>query len=145
MSCTRTLRKQSDPHCNPTDPPRRRANKRRGHGSYETDRPLIFSSKGRESGEIRYYVRKRSDRETWLGVIRAAVGKDVEVLNTDEWQGYARVEVEIGIKHATVKHGQAGKGEREWARDDDGDGIREVHCNGCEGASVGLRTFLRGF
>lgn len=145
MSCTRTLGKKSDPHCNPADPPRRRANKRRGHGNYETDRPPIFSVKGRESGEIRYYVRKRSDTQTCLGVIRAAVGKDVEVLNTDEWQGYARVEVEIGIKHATVKHGQAGKGEREWARDDDGDGIREVHCNGCEGAGAGLRTFLRGF
>src|SRR5437868_7216283 len=52
---------------------------------------------------------------------------------------------EIGIKHATVRHGQAGKGKREWARDDDGDGIREVHCNGCEGAGAGLRTFLRMF
>src|SRR5947208_16800320 len=52
---------------------------------------------------------------------------------------------EIGIKHATVRHGQAGKGEREWARDDDGDGVREVHCNGCEGAGAGLRTYLRAF
>jgi transposase len=90
-------------------------------------------------------VRQRSDTETCLEVIKAAAGEKVEILNTDEWQGYARVEVEIDIKHATVRHGQAGKGEREWARDDDGDGIREVHCNGCEGAGAGLRTFLRIF
>jgi hypothetical protein len=30
-------------------------------------------------------------------------------------------------------------------RDDDGDGIREVHCNTCEGAGAGLRTYLRVF
>jgi transposase len=145
MSCTRTPGKKSTPHRDPQDPPRRRANKQRGHGNYETDRPPIFSVKGRESGEVRYEVRQRSDTETCLEVIRAAVGKQVEILNTDEWRGYARVEVTIGIKHATVRHGQAGKGEREWARDDDGDGKREVHCNGCEGAGAGLRTFLRMF
>lgn len=145
MSCTRTRGKKSDPHRDPQDPPRRRANKARGHGNYETDRPPIFSVKGRESGEIRYSVEQRSDTETCLKVIRAAVGDKVEMLNTDEWQGYARVEVEIGIAHATVRHGQAGKDEREWARDDDGDGIREVHCNGCEGAGAGLRTYLRMF
>jgi transposase len=90
-------------------------------------------------------VRQRSDTETCLEVIKGAVGKNVEILNTDEWQGYARVEVELQIKHATVRHGQAGKGEREWARGDDGDGIREVHCNGCEGGGAGLRTYLRMF
>jgi hypothetical protein len=40
--------------------------------------------------------------------------------------------------HATVNHGQ-----HEWARDDDGDGVREVHCNSCEGAGAALRSFLR--
>jgi hypothetical protein len=34
---------------------------------------------------------------------------------------------------------------KEWARDDDGDGVREVHCNSCEGAGTGLRTFLQTF
>jgi transposase len=34
---------------------------------------------------------------------------------------------------------------REWARDDDGDGQREVHCNTCEGAGAALRTYLRTF
>ena len=30
-------------------------------------------------------------------------------------------------------------------RDDDGDGIREVHCHTCEGAGTALRTYLREF
>ena len=42
--------------------------------------------------------------------------------------------------HATVRHGVP-----EWARDDDGDGHREVHCNTCEGAGATLRTYLRAF
>ncbi len=34
---------------------------------------------------------------------------------------------------------------KEYARDDDGDGIREVHCNTMEGIWTGLRNFLRPF
>jgi transposase len=36
-------------------------------------------------------------------------------------------------------------GVREWARDDNDDGQREVHCNSCEGAGAALRTYLRAF
>jgi transposase-like protein len=61
------------------------------------------------------------------------------VVNTDEWGGYARVG-ELDRSHATVNHG-----DREWARDDDGDGVREVHCNTIEGVWAGLRNFLRPF
>ena len=42
--------------------------------------------------------------------------------------------------HATVKHSK-----KEWTRDDDGDGIREVHSNTIEGTWTGLRNFLRPF
>ena len=34
---------------------------------------------------------------------------------------------------------------REWARDDDGDGVREVHSNRIEGFWLGLRNYLRPF
>ena len=34
---------------------------------------------------------------------------------------------------------------REWARDDDGDGVREAHVNGMEGRGTGLRNYLRPF
>jgi len=33
----------------------------------------------------------------------------------------------------------------EWASDDDRDGLREVHCNTCEGAGAALRNFIRTF
>ena len=36
-------------------------------------------------------------------------------------------------------------GVHEWARDTARDGIREVHCNTCEGAGAALRTYLRVF
>jgi hypothetical protein len=58
------------------------------------------------------------------------------LLCTDEWQRYRGSHP----GHATVAHGV-----REWARDDHGDGQREVHGNTCEGAGAALRTYLRAF
>ena len=94
---------------------------------------------------MRYFVHHRSDGATCVAVVRAAAQPQARVLNTDEWRGYAKVAVQTGMAHATVKHGRPGSGKREWARDDDGDGVREVHCNGCEGAGTALRTYLRVF
>jgi transposase len=61
---------------------------------------------------------------------------DSAILYTDEWQSYRGSHT----VHATVCHSV-----HEWARDDDGDGRREVHCNSCEGAGAALRTYLRAF
>ena len=47
---------------------------------------------------------------------------------------------EMGRPRATVCHAAG-----EWARDVDGDGIREVHVNTLEGLWTGLRNFLRMF
>jgi transposase len=58
---------------------------------------------------------------------------------TDEWNGYNPLNRK-GRGHATVNHNRG-----EFARDDDGDGIREVHCNTLEGIWTGLRNFLRLF
>jgi transposase-like protein len=55
---------------------------------------------------------------------------------TDEYDSYNQLK----RLRRTVCH-SAG----EWARDDDGDGIREVHCNSNEGRWTGLRNFLRPF
>lgn len=46
--------KKGIPHADPTDPPRRRANGRRGHGTFTNDRPPVAGVVGRESGEVRY-------------------------------------------------------------------------------------------
>jgi transposase len=47
---------------------------------------------------------------------------------------------ELGRRHATVAHAP---GHREWARDDDGDGVREVHDTTPEGIWTGLRNSPR--
>ncbi len=60
---------------------------------------------------------------------------------TDDWNGYnplRRNQRQRG--KATVNHGQG-----EFARDDDGDGVREVHCDTMEGIWTGMRNFLRPF
>ena len=44
--------KKGTPHTDPADPPRRRANKRRGRGTYANDRPPIVGTIGRESGHV---------------------------------------------------------------------------------------------
>lgn len=72
-------------------------------------------------------------------VLRATVSG--AMVNTDEWDTYNRLDKK-GRGHATVCHTP---GRREWARDDDGDGIREVHNNTMEGIWTGLRNFLRPF
>lgn len=58
------------------------------------------------------------------------------ILYTDEYDSYNRLH---RVRH-TVCHGK-----KEWARDDDGDGKREVHVNSNEGGWTGMRNFLRPY
>jgi transposase len=127
-------------HDDPQDPPRRRANKIRGHGTWENDRPPIVGVVGRESGQILLQVSHHSDRATLEAFVEANTRDDATV-NTDEWQAYDQLP-EMGRIHKAVCHTP---GQRQWARDDDNDGIREVHCNTMEGIWTGLRNFLRSF
>lgn len=137
MSCIRTRGKKSTPHHDPADPPRRRANKRRGRGTYANDRPPIVSIISRTTGEHRYWVAQTTTKEKLHKLVRENV-PDGSTVNfyTDELASYA----EAHAQHGTVCHSA-----HEWARDDDGDGRREVHCNTCEGRGTGLRTYLRPF
>jgi transposase-like protein len=118
------------------DPPRRRANKRKGKGTYENDRPPILSLISRTTHEVRYWVLEHADKPTTRTIVEGNVPRDSTILYTDEASNYPGVHPQ----HATVCHSI-----KEWARDDDGDGKREVHCNSCEGAGSGLRNFLRIF
>jgi len=125
-------------HDDPDDPPRRRANKRRGLGTMDNDRPPVLGVVGRTFGQIRLTVCDNSQQTT----IQPQVEADTEpttTLYTDEHSAYYHI-AETGRGHATVCHSR-----KEWARDDDGDGIREVHCNTMEGIWTGLRNFLRPF
>lgn len=129
---------KGDKHPDPDDPPRRRANKRRGLGTMENDRPPTLGVVGRSSGHIRLTVSDNTQQAT----IQPQVEADTEattMLYTDEHSAYHHI-AETGRGHATVCHSQ-----REWARDEDGDGVREVHCNTMEGIWTGLRNFLRPF
>ncbi len=128
------------PHEDPEDPPRCRANKIKGHGTMENDRPPVVGIVGRESGTVRLEVVAHSDQETLEAFVDKTT-KSQAMVYTDEWSGYDHVPV-LGRGHATVCHTP---GKREWARDDDGDGVREVHNNTTEGLWTGARNFLRSF
>jgi transposase len=125
--------KKGEEHFDPLDPPRRRANKARGRGTYANDRPPIVGSVGRESGQVRLRVVLDTTGETLEEHVHHFTQAGAHV-NTDEYQSYNH----IIRPHATVSHAA-----REWARDDDG--IREVHCNTVEGMWTDVRNFLRRF
>jgi hypothetical protein len=127
---------KSTPHLDPTDPPRQRANQRKGHGTHANDRPPLISLISRETGEQRLWVCDPANTRTCAVLIAEDIPMGSTWLYTDEWQSY-------GVSHpchATVRYGVHG-----WARDDDGDGQREVHCSAVRGAGASLRTYLRGF
>jgi transposase len=77
-----------------------------------------------------------ADRRTCADLIAEHVPQQSTLLYTDEGQS----DHGSHPAHATVRHGV-----HEWARDDEGDGRHEVHCNSCEGAGAALRTSLRAF
>lgn len=127
-------------HSRPDDPPRRRANKARGHGTWDRDRPAVAGVVGRTSSQVRLEVVRRADRQTLEGFVQRTTAPSVR-LYTDEWSAYDHLP-ETGRSLAQVCHKP---GQRQWARDDDGDGRREVHNNTMEGIWTGLRNFLRPF
>lgn len=75
---------------------------------------------------------EHADKATLLPHVHSCTRSTARVY-TDEWRGYEQV----GRAHKTVGHG-----EKEWARDDDGDGTREVHVNTIEGLWTTLSQLL---
>jgi transposase len=105
-------------------------------GTIDNDRPPIISLVSRQSGEHRYWVCDRANKALCHAIIHENVPPQSTILYTDGLSSYVGALAE----HRTVNHSN-----HEWARDDDRDGIREVHCNTCEGAGAALRTALRMF
>jgi transposase len=95
---------------------------------------------GRQSGEFRSEVLGHADGAELEEVIDCATLGGT-VINTDEWKGYSGLP-RMGRVHRAVDHSGP---KSTWARDDDGDGVREVHCNTQEGIWTRVRTFLRRF
>lgn len=135
MRCSRTRGKKGDEHFDPLDPPRCRANKRRGRGTFANDRPPVLGVIGRETGAIRLRVVQDTKSLTLCGFVEQFTQLDALVY-TDEYQSYNALK----RLRQTVCHGV-----KEWARDDDGDGWYETHTNSIEGLWTGLRNFLRPF
>jgi transposase len=122
-------------HFDPLDPPRCRANKRRGRGTFANDRPPVLGTIGRQTGQVRLRVVKDTQAVTLRAQVERFTSEGTYIY-TDEYDSYNT----IARARSTVAHGV-----HEWARDDDGDGICEVHTNTIEGLWAGLRTFLRPF
>lgn len=135
MRCSRTRGKKGAEHFDPFDPPRCRANKRRGRGTYATDRPAVLGVIGRETGAIRLRVVPDTKSLTLCAFVEQFTSPDTLVY-TDEYPSYNA----LRRIRETVCHGV-----KEWARDEDEDGWYEIHTNSNEGLWTGLRNFLRPF
>lgn len=105
MRCFRTRGKKGEQHKDKANPPRRRANKKRGHGTYENDHPPVVGTIGRRSGKCRLRVRKRTNKVTLHRHVEQFTAERATCYS-DEWQGYNR----LNRRHRTVCHG-----EKEWA------------------------------
>lgn len=118
------------------DQPRSRANKARGRGTADSDRPPIVGLVGRQSQQIRLFVAPDTRQATIMPFIETYMN-DEERLFTDEHPVYDALD-DSTHAHASVSHAH-----HEFARDDSGDGERSVHINSAEGLWTSLRNFLR--
>jgi hypothetical protein len=100
MRCFSLRGKKGKPHRDPSDPPRRRANQRRGHGTDENDRPPVVGTVGRTSGPCRLRVVAHTEGATLQTPVHGFTQPGT-VCYTDEGRGYGRLE----RGHQTVSHG----------------------------------------
>jgi len=107
----------------------------RGRGTLLTEKPPIFGLLQRD-GSLLMRMLPNVRRTSIDPIIRQFVEIGTTVY-TDEYDIYSHLP-SLGYRHLTVCHGR-----REYARDADGDGIREVHVNSIEGVWSLLRSWLR--
>ena len=88
------------------------------------------------SGEVVLNMLANVQQATIAPFLKATIALGATVY-TDEYDIYSRLK-DWGYKHLTVNHSQ-----KEYARDDDGDGFHEVHVNTMEGFWSLLRSWLR--
>lgn len=129
---------KGEEHDDPDDPPRQRANPRRGRGTYEQDRPVIVGTVGRDSGRLQLTIAPDNRNETLVPLVSAQVAKEASLFSDDAY--HFHVVAEAVDTHYALDHNQD-----EFARDPDEDGFYEIHSNTIEGIWVGLRNFLRRF
>jgi hypothetical protein len=99
----------------------------------------VAGAVGRDSGRLDLKVVRRPSRAELVDAFVVPSTAEGAAVYTDDWCVYTTLPGH-GRRHAAVSHVRY-----EWARDDDGDGEREVHDNTLEGIWTGLRNFLRPF
>jgi transposase-like protein len=115
------------------DPPRSRALKKRGRGTYKTDKPPIITIVHRESTFTIFRIQKNLSKDIVNELITEIVNKEV-ILFTDEYKIYNKVsEHEKISEHLSINHSQ-----KQYASG-------EIHVNNCENRHSLLRQFLRIF
>src|SRR3954447_3360137 len=114
---------------------RRRLKGAPGRGTLAKDKPPILGLLQR-GGEVVLRMLADVQRATIRPVIEGSVAKGA-LVHTDEYDIDGRLD-ECGYGHKTVCHARG-----EYARDEDGDGFREVHVNTMEGVWSLLRSWLR--
>jgi transposase-like protein len=129
---------KGDDHDDPEDPPRQRANPRRGRGTYENDRPVIAGTIGRQSQRLQLTVAPDSRNQTLVPIFSDQIA-ETATLFSDEAYHFLALDDKVDTHHS-LDHNQ-----NEFARDPDEDGFHEIHSNTIEGIWTGLRNFLRRF
>jgi transposase len=115
---------------------RRRGRKGKGgHGTLEKERPPVFGLMQR-GGQVVIRLLAHVKQKTIEPFIKDTMDPGTLVY-TDEYSIYARL-CAWGHGHKSVNHGRG-----EYARDEDGDGLCEVHVNTMEGFWSLLRSWLR--
>jgi transposase-like protein len=118
-------------------PARKRGLKRRGRGTWDSDRLPVFGLLCR-GGQVRLFVLRNVQTDTIRPIVHQMVHQGARVY-TDSYSIYHFLSRE-GYRHQVVNH-SAG----EYARDLDGDGRCEVHCNTLECTWSWLRPMLRTY
>ena len=117
--------------------PRTRGLKRRGRGTWESDRLPVFGLICR-GGEVRLFVLRNVQTETIRPIVEQMVQRGAHVY-TDGYCIYHFLSRQ-GYQHQSVNHGGG-----EYALDLDGDGQCEVHCNTVECTWSWLRQMVRTY
>jgi transposase-like protein len=114
---------------------RRRLKGKGGRGTMEKERPPVFGMMER-GGQVVINLLANVKQKTIEPLIKDTIDPGTLVY-TDEYNIYARLQ-SWGYSHKSVNHGRG-----EFARDEDGDGLCEVHVNTMEGFWSLLRSWLR--
>jgi transposase-like protein len=117
--------------------PRKRGLKRRGRGTWDSDRLPVFGLLCR-GGEARLFVLRNVQTATIRPIVEQMVQRGARVY-TDGYSIYHFLSRE-GYVHQVVNHGAG-----EYALDLDGDGKCEVHCNTIECTWSWLRQMIRTY